>query len=120
MPFFLLFMAVAVVEIALFATAWNAIGPLWTIGLALATGVVGSWLVWHQGLGIVADVRASLEIGRFPGRELTHGVLVLIGAALLLTPGFVTDAVGLALMVWSVRDLIRRLAERRLRGRLYV
>lgn len=119
-PFFLAFLAIAVTEVALFAAAWTAIGPLWTIGLALATGVVGSWLVWHQGLGILDDVRASLNMGRFPGRELAHGALVLVGGALLLTPGFLTDFVGLSLMAWPVRDFIRRSAERRLRSRLYV
>lgn len=119
MPFLIAFVVVSTVEVVVFTMAWTTIGPAWTIGLTLLTGVVGSYLVRWQGLGVIASVRRSLDEGRFPGRELSHGVMVLVGGALLLTPGFLTDVVGFALMVPMVRDVISRVAEGRLRSRIY-
>jgi UPF0716 protein FxsA len=119
MVFLLTFVIVATVEVALFTAAWTSIGAGPTIALTLLTGVVGSFLVRHQGLGIIRDLRSSIDQGRFPGRELAHGAMVLVGGALLLTPGFLTDTVGLALMVPPVRELLRRFGERKLSRHIF-
>ncbi|MCJ7755612.1 MAG: FxsA family protein, partial [Thermoanaerobaculales bacterium] len=83
----------------------------------LFTGILGASLVRSQGFGVLVRVRQQMSRGMFPGRELAHGALVLIGGALLLTPGFLTDALGLALMVPTLREMVRQRGTRFLQRR---
>lgn len=109
MPFALipfLLLAIPLVEIAVFVMVGQKIGVLATIGLVLATTVAGAILLRLQGFGIVTQMRRTLDEGRLPGRELVHGVMVLAAGVLLLTPGLVTDLLGLLLFIPVVRDAV--------------
>jgi UPF0716 protein FxsA len=90
--------------------------PLIEIGLALVvlTAATGSWQLRAQGLATLARGRQQLDRGQLPTRELFDGFCLVIAGALLLTPGFMTDAVGLALFVPGFRDMLRRFLASRL------
>ncbi|MCT7376234.1 FxsA family protein [Chelativorans salis] len=102
-PFLLL--GIPLLEIAVFVVIGGQIGVLPTLGLVLATAVAGSILLRIQGFGVLSRVQKTLNEGRVPGRELVHGVMILIAGILLLTPGFVTDTLGFLLFIPAVRDL---------------
>lgn len=101
-PFLLL--AIPLAEIATFVVVGGQIGVLPTIGLVLATAVTGTILLRIQGFGVMTRIRAALDAGAMPGRDLVHGFMIMAAGLLLLTPGFITDTVGLLLFVPAVRD----------------
>ena len=114
----LLFIAVPLVELFVIVETARSIGTLETIGLLLLVSVVGAWMVKAQGLAVLWRVRSKLAEGLMPGRELVDGALVLLAGALMLTPGFVTDAVGLLLLFPPTRMAIRPILIRRFRHRV--
>lgn len=116
----ILFVVVSVAELAVLAAVEGRIGLGATLLAILVTGVVGAALVRRQGLGTLAAIRRQMQDGVFPGRELAHAALVLVGGALLLTPGFLTDAAGLALMVPAAREAVRKRSARYLRDRVSI
>ncbi len=101
-PFLLLIVPLA--EIGAFIVIGREIGVLWTLAMVFVTAVVGSILLRVQGFGLLARIQAETQAGRVPGRELVHGVMILIAGVLLLTPGFITDAIGFLLFIPFVRD----------------
>jgi UPF0716 protein FxsA len=114
MRFLLPILALPLVEIAGFVLVGGEIGVLPTVALVVLSSIVGSALVRLQGFGVLARIRQQLAEGKNPGREVAHGVMILLAGILLLIPGFVTDIVGLLLFVPSIRDLGWRLVKRRL------
>ena len=114
----LLFIAVPLVELYVIVETARSIGTLETIGLLIVVSVVGAWMVKAQGLAVLWRVRSKMAEGVMPGRELVDGGLVLLAGALMLTPGFVTDAVGLLLLFPPTRMAIRPLVIRRFRHRV--
>jgi UPF0716 protein FxsA len=86
----------------------HAIGAFDTIVLLVVVSVVGAWLTKREGFVVLRRLRAQLEAGRVPARELVDGALVLGAGVLLLVPGFVTDAVGLLVLFPPTRALFRR------------
>lgn len=109
----LLFFVVPIVELFVLLQVGQAIGALNTIALLILMSVLGAWLMKREGLGIVNRIRTALDDGRVPGTELVDGFLILLGGALMLTPGFVSDVVGMLLLVPPVRTVVRRIAARR-------
>lgn len=105
---FAVFSIVPLVEVVLFIVVGNRIGVGATIGLVVLTAVVGAALVARQGRATLAAARNDFYEGRFPATAIAHGVMILIAGALLLTPGFLTDAIGFALLVRPVREAVRR------------
>jgi UPF0716 protein FxsA len=105
---FVLFLAVPLIEIALFIQVGGLIGLWPTLGIVVLTAIVGTWLVRSQGLAEINRLRSSLSDLRDPTEPLAHGAMILFSGALLLTPGFFTDAVGLALLVPQVRTAVFR------------
>jgi UPF0716 protein FxsA len=99
---------VPILEIAVFIEAGERIGLWPTLGAVIVTAVVGTALLRLQGLSTIARARESLEAGQLPIAEVFDGLCLLIGGALLLTPGFVTDAVGFLLLIPPVRLVLRR------------
>ena len=99
----LLLIVVPVFEIYLFIKVGSAIGALPTIFLIILTAVVGAILLRAQSFATLARVRQQLENGEIPAVELLEGVVLLVSAAFLLTPGFFTDAVGFLCLVPGVR-----------------
>src|SRR5215212_7482050 len=120
LPLILLFIAVPIAELFVIIQVGEAIGVWWTIGLLIADSVLGSWLMRHQGRTAWRRFNEALQAGRVPGREVLDGALVIFGGALLLTPGFITDVLGLALLIPPTRALVRRVLARRLSQRVVV
>lgn len=103
---FLIFLGVPILEVTIFIAAGGALGVLTVIACVIFTALLGSWLLREQGLGLIRKIQAETRAGRVPGRELVHGVMIAFAGALLLTPGFFTDAVGFLLFVPPFRDLV--------------
>ena len=98
----------------------EAIGPVWTILLLAADSVLGSVLLRSEGRTVWRRFNDALSAGRMPHREVMDGVLIIFGGAFLITPGFITDILGLLLLIPPTRGLVRRVLVRRLGNRLAV
>ncbi len=110
-----LFIVVPIVEIWLIIQVGGLIGVWPTIALLLADSMLGAMLLRQQGLGAWRRFNGALAERRFPGREVADGLLIAVGATLLLTPGFLTDAVGLLLLAPPTRAIARAPLQRLLR-----
>ena len=97
------FIAIPLIEIALFIQVGGAIGLWSTLAIVIATAMLGTFLVRQQGMRAMGDLRGSFKDLRDPTEPIAHGAMILFSAALLLTPGFFTDAVGFLLLVPGVR-----------------
>jgi UPF0716 protein FxsA len=104
----ILLLVVPIVEIAVFILVGGQIGLGWTLLLILVTAIAGTMLLRQQGFGVLNQIRDDVNAGRVPAAALAHGVLILVAGILLLTPGFVTDALGLLLFVPGFRDWVWR------------
>lgn len=104
---FLLLIIVPVVELAIIVQVAGAIGVLETIGLLIAISVAGAWLLKQQGMATWARLQRSLAEGRVPHQEVIDGAMILFGGALLLTPGFLSDVVGLILLFPITRTALK-------------
>lgn len=102
------FIAVPLIEIALFIEIGGWIGLWPTLAIVVITAILGSWALRLQGLSTLARARQQVDRGVLPARELFDGACLLFAGALLLTPGFFTDTVGALLFFQPVRDLLRR------------
>jgi UPF0716 protein FxsA len=112
---FLVFLVVPLVELYVIVQVAGGIGVLETIALLILVSIVGAWLVKWQGLATFARFQRQLMAGRLPTAEIVDGVLILTAGALMLTPGFVTDATGLVLLVPPTRAVVRAALLRRFR-----
>lgn len=108
---------VPIIEIAVFIQAGDLIGLWPTIATVILTAIIGSALLRQQGLATLVKVRESMDAGRLPVTELFDGLCLLVAGALLLTPGFVTDGVGLLLFMPPFRTVLRGLMAQRLKAR---
>ena len=106
MVLFLAFLLVPLIEIALFVQVGGAIGLWPTLAVVVITAVIGTWLVRSQGRQALARLGASFNDLQDPSEPLADGAMILFAGALLLTPGFFTDAVGFLLLVPGVRTSI--------------
>lgn len=105
---FLAFLLVPIIEIALFIQVGGLIGLWPTLGIVVLTAVAGTALVRSQGFRVLADLRSSFDRMSDPTEPLVNGAMILFAGALLLTPGFFTDALGLSLLVPAVRSAVYR------------
>ena len=103
MRLFLMFLIVPLIEIALFIQVGDVIGLWPTLFIVVLTAVLGTIMVRSQGLAVLNRLRGSLESISDPTEPIAHGAMILFSGALLLTPGFFTDAVGFALLIPRVR-----------------
>lgn len=109
------FVAVPIIEIALFIQVGGAIGTWPTLGIVVLTAILGTWLVRAQGRMAIGNLQRSFSELDDPTEPLAHGAMVLISGVLLLTPGFFTDAVGFALLVPAVRTAVFHYLRKRIR-----
>lgn len=100
---FLLFLTVPLAEIYVLLEVGSLIGALPTVGAVVLTAVIGAALVRVQGFSTLAQIRESLDRGEVPAVALVEGAFLLLAGALLLTPGFITDAVGFACLCPPLR-----------------
>jgi UPF0716 protein FxsA len=112
------FIAVPILEIYVIIQVGQVIGAWWTIVLLIADSIFGSWLIRREGRRAWQALTMALQSGRMPATELADGGLILVGGTLMLSPGFVTDAVGVVLILPFTRPLARRLLTRVVRRRL--
>ncbi|QQA42771.1 FxsA family protein [Pelagovum pacificum] len=105
---FAAFIAVPLIEIALFIQVGGLIGLWPTLGVVIVTAIVGTWLVRSQGAAELGRLRRSINDLNDPTEPLAHGAMILVSGALLLTPGFFTDTVGFLLLVPAVRQAALR------------
>ena len=104
---FLIFLVVPFIELFVLIRVGQVIGALPTIGLLILVSIVGAWLVKREGFATLARARERIEARQVPGREIVDGVLILFAGALLVTPGFVTDVLGVLLLLPPVRATMR-------------
>ena len=102
---FLLFTIIPVIELYVIIKIGGMIGALNTILIILTTAVIGAYLAKQQGLMVIGNIRQAVQEGWVPGRELLHGLIVLLGGLMLLTPGFITDILGISALIPPIRDL---------------
>ena len=114
--FLVLFIAVPVVELALLIEIGQRVGTVATIGLIMGTGIVGASLARQQGISTLARLRADLDTGRWPAEPIVDGVLILVAAAVLITPGVLTDLAGFLCLVPACRRLLKRYLHQRFEG----
>ena len=111
---FLAFTLIPVSEIYILITIGGQIGILPSIALVILTGIVGASLARSQGLQTLGRIRDSFQQGVVPGEELLNALLIAIAGIVLLTPGFLTDAAGLFLLIPATRTLCREWLKRRI------
>jgi UPF0716 protein FxsA len=116
----LVFIAVPIAEIYVIIQVGQAIGALPTIAILIADSVVGSWLLRSQGRAAWRRFNQAIAERRAPAREVLDGVLIVFGGALLITPGFISDVLGIVLLAPPTRALIRALMVRNFTSRLVV
>jgi len=110
---FALFIAIPILEMVVLIQVGQQIGALWTIVLVLLTAFIGINLLRYQGLSTLSRATWRMQSGQIPAQEMLEGILLAVGGALLLTPGFVTDTIGFLLLV----PLTRQIFASRLMGR---
>ncbi|HKF79257.1 MAG TPA: FxsA family protein [Thermoleophilaceae bacterium] len=113
-----LFILLPLAELYVILKVGEAIGVLWTILLLAADSVVGSLLLRSQGRAVWRRFNQALSEGRMPHREVQDGVLVIFGGAFLITPGFITDVLGLLMLLPPTRGVLRRFAVRAIGRRI--
>jgi len=105
---FALFVGIPLAEIALFVTIGGQIGVLPTIAIVILTAIAGAWLVRLQGLETLNRARADIDRNVMPTGAMSEGLAILVAGAFLLTPGFLTDTIGFALLIPPARRSIIR------------
>jgi len=106
---FVLFVVVPLVEIYALIQVGQVIGPWWTILLLIADSILGGWLIRSEGRRAWLALTTALNGGQMPAKELADGALILVGGTLMLSPGFVTDGLGILLILPFTRPVFRRL-----------
>lgn len=109
-----LFVGVPILEIFVIVQVGQALGILETLALMVVISFVGAWLARHEGFFVIQRIREQMSAGVLPGNELIDGALVLAGGLLLLTPGFVSDAVGIVALFPPTRAVLRSMIKRSL------
>lgn len=103
---FAIFLVIPLIEIALFILLGNAIGLWPTLLGVLATALVGSVVLRYQGIALFSEIRGTMAQGMLPAKALAEAMMVAVAGALLLTPGYFTDLIGLLLLVPPIRSAI--------------
>lgn len=112
---FVAFLAVPLIEIALFIQVGGLIGLWPTLAIVVLTAIIGTWLVRTQGAMAIGQLRSSFQKLDDPTEPLAHGAMILIAGALLLTPGFFTDAVGFSLLAPPIRKSLFQFLRKRIK-----
>ena len=109
MPFFfLLFVFTPIIEIWVLIEVGSAIGAFSTVALVVLTAIIGTAMLRVQGLAVLSRLRAQMAARQLPATEIVEGAMLMVGGALLLTPGFVTDAIGFCCLVPASRTFIAK------------
>jgi len=104
---FLLFTLIPLIELAILIKIGSRIGVWNTIAIVVLTGIFGAILARHQGFWVLVKIKEEIRQGKFPADELFDGAIILVGATLLITPGILTDIIGILSLVPSSREWIK-------------
>lgn len=113
-----LFVVAPMAEIYVLLTAGAAFGPLPVIAACLGTAFLGGWIIRLQGLAALNAARTDMDSGRLPVASAVNGALLFVAAPLLMTPGFITDALGFCLLIPPVRNALGRYALAQIKKRV--
>ena len=110
-------MLIPIIEVSLFIQIGQVLGLIPTVSLIIVTAFLGVKLIRKQGLAVFGEVQIAINSGRIPAGEFFSGLLIAVGGALLLTPGFITDGIGFFLLIprtraWFICFLIDRYREK--------
>ncbi|PJB70846.1 MAG: hypothetical protein CO093_06835 [Alphaproteobacteria bacterium CG_4_9_14_3_um_filter_47_13] len=114
MIFFIIFIIIPLIEIALFVSVGGAIGLFTTLFLCIVTAIIGAALIRYQGLKTLLSARMTIEQGGLPLHEFFDGLCLAVAGALLMTPGFFTDFIGFCLLIPRVRLSLQSIVATRL------
>ena len=112
----LLFVVAPLVELYVIVQVAHGIGAAETILLLAGVSIVGAWLAKQQGLHVLRRMQATVAQGKVPSREIVDGALVLLAAALMIAPGFVSDVLAILLLLPPTRAVVRSVILRRIRA----
>ncbi len=115
---FLALVIVPTLELAILIWAGGQIGFFWTLALIISTGMLGAFLAKRQGLKAIRDIQASMSQLEPPGDRLIGAAFILVGGALLLTPGFISDAVGFSLLFSPTQKIYKPFVYRMLQKKM--
>ena len=114
----LLFLVVPLLELFVIIQVGQAIGALNTVGILLLDSIIGGWLMKREGMAALRRFQTKLSSGQLPENELIDGFCILFGGALMLTPGFLSDLLGIALLLPPVRAVLRPIVRRQVSKRI--
>ena len=114
----LLFLVVPLLELFVIIQVGQAIGAMNTVGILLLDSIIGGWLMKREGMAALRRFQAKLSSGQLPENELIDGFCILFGGALMLTPGFLSDILGIVLLLPPVRAVIRPIVKRQVGKRI--
>lgn len=117
-PLVLLFILVPILELYVIIQVGHVLGVVTTLALLVLISFVGAWLMKREGMSTWRRAQRQVDAGVVPGRELVDGALILLAGALLLAPGFITDAIGLLLLLPPVRAAVRAFTRHRIERRV--
>ena len=109
---------VPALEIALLLLSGRTLGLIPTVLLIIGTGILGAWLARKEGAETIQKVNKQMQTGQMPGEAILDGLCILVGGVVLLTPGFITDAVGFLLLVPATRKPFKRWIKKFLERRM--
>lgn len=115
---FLLFTLIPLTELYILIKIGGLIGALNTILIIVITGILGAYLARSQGFKVIKKINQAVEQGRTPAQELLEGLLILIGGFTLLTPGFITDILGLTMLFPFTRSLYKKIAVKLIQNKI--
>lgn len=115
---FSLFLIIPAVDIYLLVKIGGMIGAINTVLIILITASIGAYLTKSQGFRVLHQIQEATRQGYMPGNEILHGLFVLIGGFALLTPGFLTDAIGLSMLIPQIREIYVRIAKEIIRKKI--
>jgi len=110
---FLLFIIIPIIEITLLIQVGSLIGAWYTVGLVLLSAFIGVNMLRRQSLSTLSRAQQRLNSGELPGQEMAEGIVIAVGGALLVTPGFVTDIIGFSCLIpHTRRALVKAVSSR--------
>jgi len=115
---FSLFLIIPLVELYLLLKIGDVIGAFNTVLVIFITATFGAYLAKSQGFLVLRQIQEANSQGYMPGNELLHGLFVLVGGFALLTPGFLTDAIGLSMLIPQIREIYVALTKEMLRKKI--
>ena len=115
---FSVFLIIPFIEIYLLIKIGGIIGALNTVLIILITASLGAYMAKSQGFRVLHQIQEATSRGYVPGNELLHGLFVLIGSFALITPGFLTDAIGLSMLIPQIREIYVGIAKEIIRKKI--